>query len=130
MITLLASATAEAAEQSGIVETIKTTFGLNWPFFIAQVINFFLVVFILKKFAFGPIQQMLEQRRARIAEGEDAALLDPEVEALRGHEVTRETERVARRWAAEAVEALGALPKSAVKRGLERMADSIVTREG
>ena len=67
---------------------------------------------------------------ARIAKGEDAALLDPEVEALRGHEVTRETERVARRWAAEAVEALGALPKSAVKRGLERMADSIVTREG
>ena len=39
-------------------------------------------------------------------------------------------QQTARRWAAEAVEALGPLPKSAVKRGLERMADSIVTREG
>jgi F-type H+-transporting ATPase subunit b len=35
------------------------------------VINFFLVIFVLKKFAFGPIQTILEQRRARIAEGEE-----------------------------------------------------------
>ena len=67
MMTLLAEA---AVEQAGILETITKTFGLNVPFFIAQVINFFLVIFILKKFAFGPIQEMLGQRRARIAEGE------------------------------------------------------------
>jgi F-type H+-transporting ATPase subunit b len=66
MITLLAA----AAESPGIMDTIQKTFGLNTPFFIAQVINFFLVVFVLKKFAFGPVQQILEQRRARIAEGE------------------------------------------------------------
>ncbi len=72
MITLLASATAEAVAGSpGIAETIQKTFGFNWPFFIAQVVNFFLVIFVLKKFAFGPIQQMLEQRRTRIAEGEE-----------------------------------------------------------
>jgi F-type H+-transporting ATPase subunit b len=35
------------------------------------VINFFIVIWVLKKFAFGPIQTMLEQRRARIAEGEE-----------------------------------------------------------
>ena len=35
------------------------------------IINFFLVIFVLKKFAFGPIQAILEQRRARIAEGEE-----------------------------------------------------------
>ncbi len=68
MMTLLAEA---AVEQAGTLETIKKTFGLNAPFFIAQVINFFLVIFVLKKFAFGPIQAMLEQRRARIAEGEE-----------------------------------------------------------
>ncbi|PRI11382.1 polyprenyl synthetase family protein [Leucobacter massiliensis] len=67
---------------------------------------------------------------AAIAEGADPALLDPEVEALRAHEVTRETEAAARRWAEEAKQALGALPKSSVKRALERMADSIVNREG
>jgi F-type H+-transporting ATPase subunit b len=72
MITLLANTAeaAEAAAQSGILETIQKNFGLHTPFFVAQVINFFLVVFILKKFAFGPIQAMLEQRRSRIAEGE------------------------------------------------------------
>ncbi len=66
----------------------------------------------------------------RIAAGEDPALLDPEVDALRAHEVTAETEAVARQWAADAVAALDALPKSTVKRGLERMAESIVSREG
>lgn len=67
---------------------------------------------------------------ARIAAGEDEALLDPEVEALRAHAVTRETEETARQWAADAVAALAVLPKSTVKRGLERMAESIVSREG
>lgn len=65
-----------------------------------------------------------------IGAGADPALLDPEVEALRAHPVTRETEETARQWAADAVAALEPLPKSTVKRGLERMAESIVTREG
>jgi len=68
MITILASA---AAESPGVLENIKTTFGLNGAFFAAQVINFFLVVFILKKFAFGPIQNMLNLRKERISEGEE-----------------------------------------------------------
>jgi heptaprenyl diphosphate synthase len=67
---------------------------------------------------------------ARIEAGEDASLLDPEVTALQQHEVTRETEQEARRWAADAVAALDQLPRSTVKRGLERMAESIVSREG
>lgn len=46
-------------------------FGVTWPLFIAQVINFLIVLFVLKKFAFGPIQAMLEQRKNRIAEGEE-----------------------------------------------------------
>jgi F-type H+-transporting ATPase subunit b len=68
MITILASATAETP---GVLENIQTTFGLNKAFFAAQVINFFLVIFILKKFAFGPIQNMLNLRKERIAEGEE-----------------------------------------------------------
>ncbi len=67
MITLLAT----AAEHPGILENIQKTFGLNTPFFIAQVVNFILVIFVLKKFAFGPVQAILEQRRSRIAEGEE-----------------------------------------------------------
>ncbi len=60
-----------AATQPNAFETIKDTFGLHGAFFAAQVINFFLVVFVLKKFAFGPIQAILEQRRTRIVEGEE-----------------------------------------------------------
>ncbi len=63
MMTLLAA----AASGDGVLGP----FGFSWPLFFAQVINFILVVLVLKKFAFGPIQQMLEQRRARIAEGEE-----------------------------------------------------------
>ena len=50
---------------------IISDFGITWPLFIAQVINFLIVLFVLKKFAFGPIQAMLEQRKNRIAEGEE-----------------------------------------------------------
>lgn len=65
MTLILAAATTEAAQQ-GFFET----FGVNWPFFIAQLLNFFLVLLILKKFAFGPIQEILDKRRTRIADGE------------------------------------------------------------
>jgi F-type H+-transporting ATPase subunit b len=66
MFPILASAEAE-----NVVSELLGKFGVNWPFFIAQLLNFVLVIIILKKFAFGPIKVMLEQRRARIAEGEE-----------------------------------------------------------
>lgn len=67
MTFLLASAEIEP----GVWENLTKTFHLKGPFFVAQVINFFLVIFVLKKFAFGPIQEMLEQRKERIADGEE-----------------------------------------------------------
>lgn len=60
-----------AAAQENEITLIFDTFGVTLPYFIASCINFFVVIWVLKKFAFGPIQQMLEQRRARIAEGEE-----------------------------------------------------------
>ena len=52
------------------VDALVEKFGLAWPKFFAQVIIFWIVFTILKKFAFGPILGMLEQRRQRIADGE------------------------------------------------------------
>src|SRR3954464_10724649 len=46
------------------------TFGLEWPKFLAQLILFIIVYFVLKKFAFGPIIAMLEERRKRIEEAQ------------------------------------------------------------
>jgi len=54
----------------GIAYQIAGDFGLAWGKFFAQVIIFILVYTILKKYAFGPITGMLEQRRQRIADGE------------------------------------------------------------
>jgi F-type H+-transporting ATPase subunit b len=45
------------------------TFGLDWPHFIAQVISFSLVAFLLVRFAYKPILTVLQERRQRIAEG-------------------------------------------------------------
>ncbi len=55
---------------AGVITELTDQFGVNLPMFIAQVINFILVIIVLKKFAFTPIQAMLEQRRKRIEEGE------------------------------------------------------------
>ena len=63
MILLAAAAAAEAT--SG-----DAPFGLEWGKFIAQVIVFAAVFWVLNKYAFGPIMAMLEQRRQRIADGE------------------------------------------------------------
>ncbi len=46
------------------------TFGFAMGKFFSQVIIILIVYAILKKFAFGPVLAMLEERRQRIAEGE------------------------------------------------------------
>jgi len=60
---------AEAQGGGGAGEIFKV-FHVEWSYFICQAISFLIVAFALKKYAFGPIQAMLENRRARIAEGE------------------------------------------------------------
>lgn len=66
----LASA-APAAESGNVVENIKSQFQVHEWLLFSQFVSFAIVIVVLKKFAFGPIQQMLEQRRMRIAEGEE-----------------------------------------------------------
>jgi len=52
------------------MDKIAEQFGVYWPNFIAQVILFAIVYFVLRKYAFGPIVTMLEERRRRIEEGQ------------------------------------------------------------
>ncbi|WP_018290651.1 F0F1 ATP synthase subunit B [Verrucomicrobium sp. 3C] len=42
--------------------------GIDWPRFIAQLINFAIVLWVLNRFAYRPVLRLLEERRARIAE--------------------------------------------------------------
>ncbi len=60
----------EAAEVGSVQpERIVTTFGVDWPHFLAQVVSFGIVCFVLYRFAYRPILKMLEARREQIAQG-------------------------------------------------------------
>jgi F-type H+-transporting ATPase subunit b len=45
------------------------TLGIQWPKLIAQFVDFAIVLFVLWKFAYKPVFNMLEARREKIAEG-------------------------------------------------------------
>ena len=52
------------------VGKVLSSLGVHWTNFIAQVLIFLIVYAILKKFAFGPIQGILDERRERIEDAE------------------------------------------------------------
>ncbi|WP_367870584.1 ATP synthase F0 subunit B [Luteolibacter sp. Populi] len=82
----LLAATPPVEADGDVVGEIFRTFKIDWPFFISQCVSFLIVAFLLKKFAFGPVQAMLEERRNRIAGGEsklaqiEQRLADSEIE--------------------------------------------------
>ena len=58
------------AADGGVVSDITKTFGVNWQLFISHLIAFIVVALVLKKFAYKPVLDMLDQRRERIAQAE------------------------------------------------------------
>jgi len=70
-IAILATAAHDTGSEVGVVERIVSNFHIHGATFAAQCISVLIVALLLKKFAFGPVQKMLEQRRERIAEGEE-----------------------------------------------------------
>ena len=46
-----------------------THFGIDWKLFLAQIVNFSVILFVLRKFAYQPILKMLTQRRKTIEGG-------------------------------------------------------------
>ena len=70
-LNVLAAPAAPVDGDTSIVGRIVDNFHLHWGAFIAQCICVLVVALLLKKYAFGPVQAMLEQRRSRIAEGEE-----------------------------------------------------------
>ena len=47
---------------SGIIHNL----GINWKIFVAQLINFFILLFVLIKFVYQPILKIVNQRRDEI----------------------------------------------------------------
>jgi len=54
---------------AGIIGDTAKEFGVDWAHFLAQVISFAIVAFLLHRFAYKPVVDILEERRQRIAEG-------------------------------------------------------------
>lgn len=67
---ILAATDAATDVAQNPVDKIVKTFGLHWSLFFSQLVAFLIVCFLLKKFAYGPVMEMLEERRQRIADGE------------------------------------------------------------
>lgn len=67
---------------------VAQQFGINWVLLAAQTVNFLIVLFVLKKLMYKPVQEMLKKRQATITAG----LKDAE-EARKLLEQTTEKER-------------------------------------
>ena len=60
---------AAAPSAEGGVAGIMHEFGVEWPFFIAQVVSFSVVAFLLYKFAFKPVLATIDERQSKIEDG-------------------------------------------------------------
>ena len=56
-------------EGPGQLEKIASTFGVDWPHLVAQIISFGIVCVVLYLLAYKPILKILEARREQIAGG-------------------------------------------------------------
>ena len=50
------------------IRQVLSSFGVNWPGFLASLANFVILLFILQRFAYRPLLQVLDERRRRVAE--------------------------------------------------------------
>jgi F-type H+-transporting ATPase subunit b len=57
------------AQSGGQAESIATTFGVDWPHLLAQIVSFSVVCAVLWALAYKPILKMLAARREQIATG-------------------------------------------------------------
>jgi F-type H+-transporting ATPase subunit b len=62
------AAAAPAAPTGNPITDIATQFGVTWQLLISQIVLFVIVAVALKKFAYGPILKVLEERKQKIAE--------------------------------------------------------------
>jgi len=51
------------------MEAILTVFGVDWRLLTAQVVNFLILLYILKRFLYVPLLAMIEKRQGLIIEG-------------------------------------------------------------
>ncbi len=80
----------EVQEEATGIGAVAGTFGLRGDIFLAQLVNFLIVLVVLWKFAYKPIIRMLEEREAKIAK----SVADADAIAVRVADLERERETV------------------------------------
>ena len=126
ILAVSSNAHAEETAAGNPLTQIIDNFHISWGSFLAQLICFLIVAFLLKKFAFGPIQEMLEKRRARIADGE--AKLE-EIEK-RLAESEKETERKIDEANAQAKRMIEEAKESAASLGERKAQEAVTAAQG
>lgn len=70
--------------------------GINIPLLVAQVINFFVVLLVLRLFLYRPVLNLLDRRAQRVREGLEAADQSKERAAQTEQEVAQQLEEARR----------------------------------
>ena len=66
---------------------LLSSLGINAKLLIAQIINFLILLFVLYKFAYGPVLKMLDERTKKIEKGmKDAEASGKKLEEIAGRE--------------------------------------------
>ncbi|MGH2544259.1 MAG: F0F1 ATP synthase subunit B [Ardenticatenaceae bacterium] len=94
--------------------------GINGPFLLAQIINFLLIMWLLRMYLYRPVLNMLEQRREKIRESLSAAETARAEAATR----TRENEEILAQARREAQDIVRQAEESARRRADQILADA------
>jgi len=120
-----------------------TNLGIDWKLLIAQIINFAILFWLLRRFAYKPILGMLEKRRTTIEKGmQDAKTIEERLAALEGekgkiiadaqthaHTIVETASKDSAKFSAKSrneAKAETAAMIATAKQDVERMKDSIV----
>ncbi len=87
--------------------------GINGKLLLAQIINFFVLFYVLKRFAFSPILKVLEERRKKIERG----LADAEAAEKKLQEIEKKEKKILLKARKEADQIIRKSEAQAIKNG-------------
>ena len=96
---------------------IFSKLGIDWRLLIAQLVNFAILLYVLKRFAYAPVMRILDERREKIERG----LRDAEA----AHKKLSDLEEIEKRIVADARKEAKRIVLSA-EQAAQKMSDEIV----
>jgi F-type H+-transporting ATPase subunit b len=94
--------------------------GVDWKLLLAQVVNFGILLWVLKRYAYQPMLKMMDERTAKIERG----LLDAEAAQVKLREMEEKEKAVLLEARAEAKKILAETDDAAKKRDALKVAET------